>query len=274
MWYNWLLLVELDAMAGDVPLRKYTWGRDLSGLRSAGSSPPGVGGTDGAWLLTAATDGFSVLTAAGAFSPVAGVAFAPVAADLRVGRSAGRGVPVLQAAGGTLDTRPVARRLGVLRDRGHAPAGVRQGQAGNLLAIEDPDDPNDPADPHGSFACFYDANGNLAQLVDLADGSLAARYEYDPYGNLTCPDTDGDGVFDPATDDAGPYASRNPFRFSTKYFDDETGFGYVHGRQLLHLGQIPSTSTTKPASATGVIATTGRNSAAGSAATRSANWAG
>ncbi len=77
-------------MAGDLSLRKYTWGRDLSGLPSAGSSPPGVAGTDGASALTAAAGGFSAQTAAcsfsaptvaGAFSPVAGVAFAPVAAD-------------------------------------------------------------------------------------------------------------------------------------------------------------------------------------------------
>ena len=66
---------------------------------------------------------------------------------------------------------------------------------------------------------------NLWLLTWNADGVMKARYEYDPYGNLAGPDTNGDGVFNSA-DAPGPYASRNPFRFSTKSFDDETGFGY------------------------------------------------
>jgi len=37
------------------------------------------------------------------------------------------------------------------------------------------------------------------------------------------PDEDGDGDW---RDDAGPYAEANPIRFSTKYWDDETGLGY------------------------------------------------
>ncbi len=143
----------------------------------------------------------------------------------------------------TLHTRPAARRLGSLRDRGHAPTGVRQGQVGGLLAVWDSNDtPSNSADDL-RYVYFYDANGNVSQVVDVEDlanwqslgltgpadwhaSRLAARYEYDPYGSLIGPDTNGDGVFDPTTDDAGPYASRNPFRFSTKYFDDDTGFGY------------------------------------------------
>jgi len=45
---------------------------------------------------------------------------------------------------------------------------------------------------------------------------LAARYEYDPFGNT---------VFA-----AGAYAYENPFRFSTKYFDWETGL-YYYGKR-------------------------------------------
>ena len=162
MWYNWLLLVELDAMTGDVPLRKYTWGRDLSGLRALG------------------TDGVALLTAAGGI--------------------------------------------------------------GGLLAVWDSADTPSNTGDDLTYVFFYDANGNVSQVVDLEDlpdwqslgltgpadwhaSRLAARYEYDPYGNLIGPDTNSDGVFDSA-DDPGPYASRNPFRFSTKSFDDETGFGY------------------------------------------------
>lgn len=69
-----------------------------------------------------------------------------------------------------------------------------------------------------SLAVCYDGNGNVTQLVnwkhpaiDVA-GALIAKYEYDPYGNITA-----------AT---GDYAAANPFRFSTKYWDDETGLGY------------------------------------------------
>ncbi|MBN1964818.1 MAG: hypothetical protein JW910_09235, partial [Anaerolineae bacterium] len=100
-------------------------------------------------------------------------------------------------------------------------AGQRDGRSlagaagiGGLLALHDADDPNDPA---GDYVFCYDANGNVGQLVDLtpttwSTDSLVARYAYDPYGNIT--------------QSAGDYAAENPIRFSTKYWDDETGLGY------------------------------------------------
>ncbi|MBK8915070.1 MAG: RHS repeat-associated core domain-containing protein [Phycisphaerales bacterium] len=54
-------------------------------------------------------------------------------------------------------------------------------------------------------------------------GRMAAKYEYDPYGNITGPDADGDGNI---AEEAGPYAAVNPFRFSTKFLDAETGLYY------------------------------------------------
>jgi len=62
--------------------------------------------------------------------------------------------------------------------------------------------------------CFaaYDGNGNLTALVNAADGLVCARYEYGPFGELLR-----------AT---GPMAKLNPFRFSTKYQDDETDLVY------------------------------------------------
>jgi hypothetical protein len=36
----------------------------------------------------------------------------------------------------------------------------------------------------GAFLYLYDANGNVEQLVNAADGSVAARYKYSPFGNL------------------------------------------------------------------------------------------
>jgi RHS repeat-associated protein len=59
---------------------------------------------------------------------------------------------------------------------------------------------------------FYDANGNVGQLVDVADGSIVAAYEYAPFGELTSA--------------MGTYAETNPFRFSTKYSDDVAGLYY------------------------------------------------
>ena len=99
-----------------------------------------------------------------------------------------------------------------------SPAGGA-GSIGGLVATYDVDDPNDPNDPSGSYIYFYDANGNVGQLIDWEnDGTLVAKYEYDPYGGNLLDPTD--------PQESGPYAADNPFRFSTKYFDDETALGY------------------------------------------------
>ena len=62
--------------------------------------------------------------------------------------------------------------------------------------------------------CFvaYDGNGNVSALINAADGTTSANYEYGPFGEVIR-----------AT---GPLAKANPFRFSTKYQDDETDFVY------------------------------------------------
>jgi len=65
------------------------------------------------------------------------------------------------------------------------------------------------ADSH--FAA-YDGNGNATALVAAGSGTPTARYEYSPFGETLR-----------AT---GPMASANPFRFSTKYADGETGLIY------------------------------------------------
>ena len=56
-----------------------------------------------------------------------------------------------------------------------------------------------------------DANGNVTDLVDT-NGAVVAHYEYDPYGNTIA--------------QSGAQADANPFRFSSKYWDGETGFYY------------------------------------------------
>jgi RHS repeat-associated protein len=58
----------------------------------------------------------------------------------------------------------------------------------------------------------FDGNGNVGALVDAANSSLVARYEYGPFGEVVR-----------AT---GAMAKANPFRFSTKYQDEETDLLY------------------------------------------------
>ena len=57
----------------------------------------------------------------------------------------------------------------------------------------------------------YDGNGNLTDLTDT-NGASVAHYEYDPYGNTIAK--------------TGTLADANPFRFSTKYYDVESGLYY------------------------------------------------
>jgi len=81
------------------------------------------------------------------------------------------------------------------------------GGIGGLLAVRDA-----AANPAKSYYYFYDGNGNVGQVIDRADGSVDAKYEYDAYGNYLTK--------------SGTFANENPWRFSTKYWDDETDLGY------------------------------------------------
>jgi len=81
---------------------------------------------------------------------------------------------------------------------------------------------------HGSSVtnCFlaFDGNGNVAALINAADGTVAANYEYAAFGEpirIT-----------------GAMAKNNPFRFSTKYDDDESDLLYYGYRYYK-----PSTGT-------------------------------
>ena len=60
-----------------------------------------------------------------------------------------------------------------------------------------------------------DANKNVTEFSDES-GNVVAHYEYSPFGSLT-----------KAT---GDYAGSNPFRFSSEYFDEETGLVYYNYR--------------------------------------------
>jgi RHS repeat-associated protein len=58
----------------------------------------------------------------------------------------------------------------------------------------------------------YDGNGNVAALTDASNGNTCARYEYGPFAE---PVRSSDTM-----------AKVNPFRFSSKYRDDETDMLY------------------------------------------------
>jgi RHS repeat-associated protein len=78
----------------------------------------------------------------------------------------------------------------------------------------------------GTTNCFpaFDGNGNVAALINAADGTVAANYEYAAFGEpirIT-----------------GVMAKNNPFRFSTKYADDESDLLYYGFRYYK-----PSTGT-------------------------------
>jgi len=58
----------------------------------------------------------------------------------------------------------------------------------------------------------YNGRGNVEQLIDIETGNISAYYSYDAYGNLI--------------KSKGEASSSNMFRFSTKYYDVETGLFY------------------------------------------------
>jgi RHS repeat-associated protein len=61
--------------------------------------------------------------------------------------------------------------------------------------------------------CYtFDGNGNVSELINCAGGKIDAHYEYSPFGETIV-----------AT---GELAKDNPFRFSSKYTDDETTLVY------------------------------------------------
>jgi hypothetical protein len=73
-------------------------------------------------------------------------------------------------------------------------------------------------DSGNSYYPAYDGNGNLTAMVLASSGAAVAKYEYSPYGELLT--------------STGTYASTNPFRFSTKYTDSETGLSYFGYREI------------------------------------------
>jgi RHS repeat-associated protein len=87
---------------------------------------------------------------------------------------------------------------------GTAPDEQNAGGVGGLLMVRD----------HAASTVHfagYDGNGNVTALV-MTDGTPSARYEYSP--------------FDELLRSTGPLARSNPFRWSTKFIDEESGLVY------------------------------------------------
>jgi len=78
------------------------------------------------------------------------------------------------------------------------------GGVGGLLAVGDP--------ASGTNFCCFDGNGNVSVLVSATNAFTTAQYEYGPFGEVLR-----------AT---GPMAKASPFRFSTRYQDDESDLLY------------------------------------------------
>ncbi len=79
------------------------------------------------------------------------------------------------------------------------------GGVGGLLFIGD-------CSSSGYCSPAFDGNGNVMALVSTSGGTNCATYEYGPFGEVIR--------------QTGPMAKANPFRFSTKYQDNETDLLY------------------------------------------------
>ena len=69
-----------------------------------------------------------------------------------------------------------------------------------------------------------DSQGNVIMLIDPRTETIAARYEYDLFGNCTV--YNADNVIDTAPYSVG---NVNPFRWKGLYYDSDTGLYYANG---------------------------------------------
>ena len=101
-------------------------------------------------------------------------------------------------------------------DLSETPQGA--GGVGGLMVITDTDYSGGPTPVTTHSFPVYDTTGNIIALVDAGTGAeggnVVAQYAYDPFGNPVNDAGDADRQDD------------SPFRFSTKYLDDETGLYY------------------------------------------------
>ena len=85
-----------------------------------------------------------------------------------------------------------AQLVGELDSTGKLVTGYTWSPSGQLLAVTDYTQPTAK-----TYAVVIDASGNTAMLVDPTNGTVAASYTYDSYGNLLSATGPG-GLLDPA----------------------------------------------------------------------------
>lgn len=101
------------------------------------------------------------------------------------------------------------------------------GSVGGVLAVKAGSSAQCSAMANTTHFTCYDGNGNVTALVNTADSSESARYEYSPFGEPLR-----------AT---GPLARLNPIRFSTQYADDVTDdTKYLHRDYQADAGRWPN----------------------------------
>ena len=90
------------------------------------------------------------------------------------------------------------------------------GGVGGLLSIHEASG-NGSAKAGQTLYPVFDGNGNITRIID-SSSNVVCSYGYDPFGNFENP-TGNDA-------DSSGYAAEQPFGFSTKYLDVESGLYY------------------------------------------------
>ncbi|GJQ27294.1 MAG: hypothetical protein HBSAPP02_23260 [Phycisphaerae bacterium] len=119
-----------------------------------------------------------------------------------------------------LNSNAVLRKYTWGLDLSDTPQGAG-GVGGLVAALDTNGTPGTTADDKQYFY-YCDAMGNVGQVVDATSGPLAAQYDYtDPFGGAAA---------------SGAWAAKNPFRFSTKYFDGEIDYADTDNDGLYYYG--------------------------------------
>jgi RHS repeat-associated protein len=92
-------------------------------------------------------------------------------------------------------------------------------EVGSAVAVELRDS---SSDPWKTYIPIHDFRGNIVCLVDKLTSTIAESYRYDAYGNARIYDSNDAEIQDSAI--------HNPWRFSSKRFDSETGYYYFTHR--------------------------------------------
>lgn len=119
-----------------------------------------------------------------------------------------------------LNSNAVLRKYTWGLDLSSTPQGAG-GVGGLVSALDTNGTPGTTADDKQYFY-YCDAMGNVGQVIDATSGPLAAQYDYtDSFGGAAA---------------GGAWAAKNPFRFSTKYFDGEIDYADTDNDGLYYYG--------------------------------------